>query len=253
MHLVAGRHASAQAPLAGGLPGKWVEVNGFGQRVTDGFGNWSGAYARVVLPSERNTLYGEVLALQAFGSRGVQVGATHRHDWTSRVFHVLGVNLGDGAPILPRFRSDGQLGVRLGDRRQWQITAGGSYVKSPVELSDVAAVGSIAWFAPRLLVLEAGGRWNTSRPGDIRSHRLHGVAIITPSPARSFSARVVGGSEGWQILSTQTTLQRFHSTEVSLAWREKITPTWAMSLQGDHYDNPFYRRTGVTVGVARYW
>lgn len=243
----------AQAPMAGGLPGTWVEVNGFGQRVTNGFGDWSGGYARVVRPSARNTVYGEALWLRAFGSQGVQVGAAHRHDWSDRFFQVVGVNLGDGAPILPRFRSDAQLGMRLGDRRQWQVTGGGSYVKSPFALSDLAAVGSIAWFAPRALLLEIGGRFNTSRPGNIQSHRLHGVAIITPSPRRSFSARLVGGSEGWQILSAQTTLQRFHSTELALAWREKVSARWAVSLQGDRYANPFYTRTGVTLGVSRYW
>ena len=244
---------SAQAPLAGGLPGKWSEVNIFSQAVTNQFGDWSGGYARVVMPTARNTFYGEVLALRAFGSQGVQLGATHRHDWSDRLFSVLGVNLGDGAPILPRLRSDGQLGIRLGDRRQWQLAAGGSYVKSPFQLYDVAATGSLAWFAPRMLLLEVGGRYNASRPGDIRSHRLHGVAVLTPSPRRSLSARFVGGSEGWQIVTSQTTLQRFHSAELALAWREKLSSTWALSVQGDRYTNPFYTRTGVTLGIARYW
>ncbi len=247
------RPAAAQAPLAGGLPGSWVEVNGFAQRVTNDFGNWSGVYGRVVHPTARNTVYGEVLSLQGFGTRGTQIGMAHRHDWSDRVFHVVGINLGDGALILPRFRSDAQVGVRLGDRKQWQLSTGGSYVKSPIDLYDVAATASVAWFAPRMLVLEFGGRYNASQPGDVRSHRVHAVAMLTPSPRRSFSARVVGGSEGWQLVTAGTTLSRFHSTEAALAWREKLTTSFAVGLQADYYRNPFYTRSGITLGASRYW
>ncbi|MBX9854113.1 MAG: YaiO family outer membrane beta-barrel protein [Gemmatimonadaceae bacterium] len=245
--------SEAQAPLAGGLPGSWTEVNAFAQRVTNDFGDWSGAYARVVNPRAMDTFYGEVLALRGFREQGIQVGAAHRHDWNARLFHVIGVNVGDGSPILPRLRSDAQLGLRLGSRKEWQVTGGGSYVKSPFELYDVAATGSIAWFAPKALLLEVSGRYNTSQPGTIRSHRIQGVSILTPSPRRSFSLRVGGGSEGWQIISANTTLRRFHSQEYALAWREKLTTQWALSLQGDRYVNPFFSRTGVTLGVARYW
>lgn len=245
--------SQAQAPLAGGLPGSWSEVNAFAQRVSNDFGDWSGAYARVVNPRARDTFYGEVLALRGFREQGIQVGAAHRHDWNARLFHVVGLNIGDGSPILPRLRSDAQVGLRLGARKEWQFTGGGSYVKSPFELYDVAATGSVAWFAPKALLLEVSGRYNTSQPGTIRSHRIQGVSILTPSPRRSFSVRVGGGSEGWQIISATTTLRRFHSQEYALAWREKLTTQWALSLQGDRYVNPFFSRTGVTLGVARYW
>lgn len=248
-----GTPALGQAPLAGGLPGAWIEGNAFAQQVTNAFGDWRGGYVRAVRPSPTNTWYGEVLGLQAFNERGVQVGGAHRHEWNSRVFHIVGVNVGDGAPILPRLRTDGTVGVRLGSRRQWQVASGASYVKSVTELYDVAATGSIAWYAPKALLLEVAGRYNISQPGDIRSHRLLGVAVFTPSPKRSISLRTVGGSEGWQIISAGTTLQRFHSTEYALAWREKVTTRWAISVQGDRYDNPFYTRAGVTIGVARYW
>ena len=248
------RPAYAQAPLAGGLPGSWLEVNGFSQQVTNQYGDWSGAYARVVTPRSRDTYYGDLLLLRAFRNQGTQLGVAHRHDWNGHLFHVVGVNVGDGTPILPRFRSDAQVGARLGHRKQWQLTTGGSYVKAPLGgLYDVAATGAIAWFAPRAVLFEVSGRYNISTPGDIRSHRIQGVSIFTPSARRSFSARVGGGSEGWQIISASTSFRRFHSTEIALAWREKVTPAWALSLQGERYENPFFSRTGVTLGVARYW
>lgn len=244
---------SAQAPLAGGLPGKWLELNGFAQPVSNRYGDWSGLYGRLVRPSATDTWYGDVLALRAFGEQGLQVGAAHRHDWNDRLFHVLGANIGSGAAILPRMRTDGSVGLRLGSHREWQVTAGGSYVRSVTDLYDIAATGSVAWYAPRAFMLEIGGRQNWSRPGDIKSHRLFGAATLTPSPRRSFSLRAIGGTEGWQTLTSTTTLRRFHSSEISLAWREKPFERWAFNLQGDRYGNPFYTRAGVTLGVARYW
>ena len=55
------------------------------------------------------------------------------------------------------------------------------------------------------------------------------------------------------MINTTTTLQRFNSHELSLAWREKVSSQWALNAQFDQYVNPFYTRSGVTLGVARYW
>ena len=239
--------------MAGGLAGSSVELEGLYQTVSNGYGDWRGAYARLILPSERNTLYLDALALNAFNTHGLQLGGTWRHDWTSRFFDVVGGSVGDGSAILPRARVDGVLGARLGDAREFQATAGISYVKSVTALHDVAATASLAWYAPHGLVFEAGGRYNVSQPGDVSSHRLSGVVMWTPTARRSFSLRAIGGSEGYQILSAGTTLFRFNSTELALAWREKVSASWALSLQGDHYANPYYTRAGVTIGVARYW
>ena len=243
----------AQAPLAGGLPGRWVEANALAQSVTNGYGDWQGVYVRGVRPSARDTWYLDALALRAFGEDGLQIGAAHRHDWTGRVFQMLGASVGSGASIMPRVRVDGALGLRLGAARRWQATGGVSYVKSVTELSDLAAIASLAWYAPHAVMIEVGGRYNTSRPGNIRSHRLSTTTVWTPSPRRTFSLRGIGGSEGWQVVRSGTTLQRFQSQEGALAWREKLTPSFAISVQGDWYHNPYYTRSGVTVGVARYW
>ena len=247
------RLTGAQAPLTGGLTGASLEANVFGQGVTNRFGDWSGLYVRGIKPMTSDTWYADLLALRAFGLRGTQVGLAHRHDWNRRIFHAIGGNMGDGSPIVPRYRVDGSVGLRMGNRSQWQVTAGGSFVQSITELHDVAATGSIAWFAPRIVVLELSARLNTSNPGNVKSQRIAGLVTVTPSQRRSFSLRTIGGTEGWQIISSTRTLQQFASQEVSLSWREKLTPRWALSVQGDLYRNPFYLRSGVTLGAARYW
>jgi YaiO family outer membrane protein len=245
---------SAQAPLAGGIAGRTVEVHGLYQRVTGGYGDWRGSYARLILPGASDVLFLDALALEGFGERGVQAGIAHRHDWTSRWFHLLGVNAGDGTPIFPRARVDALVGRRWGEGRTVQTTAGASYVKSVTELYDVAALGNVTWYAPRGFIVETGVRYNSSRPGDIQSHRVHGIAMwTTPDARRSFSTRVIAGTEGWQIVNINTTLTKFASQEVAVAWRERVGRSLATNVQLDAYRNPFYTRAGVTVGVARYW
>ncbi|MEN9509478.1 MAG: hypothetical protein RLZZ621_2041 [Gemmatimonadota bacterium] len=239
--------------MPGGIAGSWVEANVFAQGVTNGFGDWSGLYVRGVRPTPKNTFTVDALRLQAFNQTGLLIGAAHRHDWNSTFFHVLGANVGSGVPILPDYRVDGLLGVRLGGRKQWQATGGASYVKSVTELSDIAGTASLAWYAPKALVLEVAGRYNISRPGNIESYRLIQSATYTPSPRRSFSIRQIQGTEGWQIISAERTLQKFSSGDWGLAWREKLGAHWALSLQGDRYTNPFYSRTGVTIGAAYYF
>lgn len=243
----------AQAPLAGGLVGRTVEVQALHQPVTNNYGDWSGVYGRVIFPTARQTLFLDALVLRGFRERGVQAGVAHRFDWSPRWFHLWGVNAGDGSPLFPRYRTDGLVGRRWGASGSLQTVAGASYVQSVTELSDVALLGGITWYAPRGLVLESGIRYNTSRPGNIRSHRLHGIAMYTPNTRRSFSTRVIGGTEGWQLVGAGATLARFASQEVALAWRERLGNSTAINLQLDAYRNPFYTRSGVTFGVARYW
>lgn len=247
------RTASAQAPLAGGFPGRRIEANALYQPVTNDYGDWQGGYVRAVMPGVRDTWYADALALSAFGERGVQVGAAQRHDWSPRFFQFLGASIGSGAAIMPRVRADASLGARWGAARRLQTTAGLSYVRSVTELYDVAALASVAWYAPGGLMLESGVRYNVSRPGDIRSQRVFASSAWTPSPRRTISARVFTGSEGWQTVRTGATLTRFNSQEYALAWREKVLGPVAISVQGDLYRNPFYTRSGITLGVARYW
>lgn len=245
--------SSAQAPLAGGLIGRTVELHAFHQTVTNNYGDWDGIYGRVIYPGERQTLFVDGLALRGFRERGVQAGVTHRFDWSNAWFQMIGVNAGDGAPLFPRYRADASIGRRWGSSHNLQTTAGASYVQSVTTLSDVAVLGALTWYAPGGFVLESGVRYNTSRPGRIKSHRIHALAMYTPNSRRSFGMRMLAGSEGWQIVSDETTLTQFSSQEAALSWRERIGDTFALNLQADLYTNPFYTRSGVTLGVARYW
>lgn len=244
--------ANAQAPL-GSFAGRWIDVGATAHRVSNDLGDWRGVYVRTVAPAGASDVFwADVLALEAFGERGLQVAVAHRHDWNGRIFHLAGVTAADGAPIFPRVRGDVQLGLRLGSARNVVATVGVSHVRSVEELTDAAFISSVAWYAPRGFILEGGVRANTSWPGRIQTARFSGAATWM-SAERSLTLRAIGGEEGWQILSANQSLIRFSSTETSLAWRERLGARWSTALQVDHYTNPTYTRTGVSLGVARSW
>jgi len=102
-------------------------------------------------------------------------------------------------------------------------------------------------------MIEVGGRYNISRPGDIQSHRLSSTIVWTPSPRRSFSRARLAGRKRWQVVTHRHDANPVSFNEFSLAWREKVTSSIALSVQGDRYHNPSNTRSGVTLGVARYW
>ena len=242
----------AQAPL-GAFAGRWVDAGVLHQAVSNDFGDWTGAYVRAIVPVGSNDIWwAEVVALEAFGSRGVQGSLTQRHDWNSRFFTMVGVAAADGAPIFARVRADALLGFKLAAARNVVATVGVSHVRSVDVLTDAALTGSIAWYAPRGFIFETSVRANTSWPGRIRTARYSG-ATTWMGARRSFTLRGTGGEEGWQILNVGTALTRFSSHEISLSWRERIGERWTTAVQLDRYENPTYTRTGVTAGLARSW
>lgn len=242
----------AQAPLAA-MAGRWIEAGAFYQAVSNRYGDWSGAFARAVIPvGARDILYGDALAQRAFHDRGAFVSLADRHEWSADFFTIASVGHGFDARFFPDWRADAIVGQRFGRRRNVVATVGGSYVRSRDVYRDVAATTSLAVYFTGV-VIEAGGRYNTSTPGQVHAARGYAAITAVPSSRRSVALRVGGGEEGYQLLGNTITFQRFASQEASIAWRERMTTDWGVLLQADAYRNPFYTRTGGTLGLTRYF
>lgn len=230
-----------------------MEAGVFHHTVSNDYGDWSGAYARAVLPvGGRDILYGDAVSQRAFGDRGSYVALADRHEWGGGFFTIASAGHGFEARFFPEWRADAIAGQRFGSRKNVVATAGASYVKSRDVYRDLAAVGSLSVYLTGI-VIEAGARWNTSTPGNVRALRGYSAITAVPSARRSVALRVGGGEEGYQLLGTTRTLQRFTSQEASVAWRERVSTGWGVLLQADGYRNPYYTRAGGTLGVARYF
>lgn len=248
--------SEARAPSALPPRERSVELGGFAHAVSDGFGSWRGGYLRALVPvGRRDLLAVDVLSQRAFGDAGQYAALSLRHELTSSLFVVAAGGAGTGRFALPRARADLLVGRAFGARRAVVLSAGVSYVDAQALYADRAAVGSVAWYASPVLVMEVAGRVNSSRPGDVRSFRVApSLTRLLNGGRQALTLRADVGTEAYQLLGGGAPVARdFGSTLVAAGLRHRAGDAWGASLLAEAYRNPYYTRTGLRAGVLRFW
>jgi len=230
-----------------------VEAGGFYHHVSHDFGSWTGGYARLVLVGGRDVWFADAKVQQAFRDKGGYASLTNVHTFGSHFYTQLGAGAGTGDYVLPKFRADASLNLKLGVTRALVLSAGATYVKSQLIYHDQALFGSLFFYASGDLLLELGGRVNWSDPGPVRSERVQGSLTLGHPGAALLLLRGGAGTEGYQLSGTTTTLRKFRSQEASFSWRQWLSPRFGTVLGGEWYHNPFYTRAGASLGLFRAW
>jgi YaiO family outer membrane protein len=241
------------APATPSGPVSWVEAGGFYQHVSNGFGSWTGGYARLVLAGTRNAWYLDAKAQEAFRDRGVYGSLANVHSFGSRLYTQLGVGAGTGKYVLPDLRADGSVTLKLGAARALLFTAGGTYVKSKSIYDDQALFASLTWYATPSVLLEAGGRLNWSDPGAVRSARVRGALTAGRTGGTILTLLGSAGTEGYQLTSAPVTLQKFKSQDAGVSLRQWLGGHLGIVAAGEWYHNPFYTRAGGSLGLFHAW
>lgn len=242
--------AQSDTPRSGGM----VEASGFAHRVSNGFGNWSGGRLRAVLPLGRSdVLYLEGTGQRAFGDEGVFGSVAHQHSFGDGWISFLGAGGGTGEFYFPELRLDAALSRKLLASRRLVATIGGTWVRSKAAYRDRAAQASLTGYLGPTVVVEAGARLNWSTPGDVASQRGFLALTLGRAGSRYVVLRGAAGSEGYQLTGSGATEQKFNSTEAAISWRQWLGGTLGFVLGGEWYDNPFYTRTGVQLGLFAGW
>lgn len=241
-----GGRAHAQKPAG------WVEADVFYHNVTNDYGDWKGVALRAVVPQGKNLWYADVVGQEAFGDQGVWFSAANRHAFGPAWFTYVGVGGGTGDYYFNDLRVDLQVGHAWLKQRNVVTTVGTMYANSKSVYEDVALTGSIAAYFPGVTI-EGGGRINWSSPGSVTTGRGYGAITVGRERQRFITLRAGGGYEGYQLTGDEETERKFQSGEASLSWREWVSGTIGTFVQLDWYDNPFYTRTGVTIGLFRHW
>jgi YaiO family outer membrane protein len=244
-------HLQAQAPeLRGGL----FELNGFAHHVSGDFGDWRGGRARLVVPAgSRDVFFIEGLGQRAFHDDGLYGALAHQHAFGDSWITFLSVGGGTGKFVLPDLRVDAMVTRKLLPSRRLLVTAGGSWVVSKDVYRDRAATGSVTMYLSDAAVLELGGRFNWSRPGDVASQRAQLALTLGRQGSRYLVIRGSAGTEAYQLTGSGATEQKFRSREAAVTWREWLGRRMGIAIGGEAYHNPFYTRTGVQVGLFTSW
>lgn len=243
--------AAAQSPPA--LRGGMIELSGFAHRVTNDFGNWRGGRIRAVVPSGATVVYLEAVAQSAFRDDGQYGSAALQHGFGEAWIGFVAVGGGTGEFFWPELRVDASLARKLLPSRRLVMTVGGTWVRSKEVYRDRAATASVAAYLGSTAVLEVGGRFNWSTPGDVTSQRGHLALTLGRPGQRYLVLRGAAGSEAYQLTGSGATEQQFNSTEASVSWREWLGRRFGIVVGGEWYDNPFYTRTGVQLGLFAGW
>lgn len=260
--LVAGLATVHAAPLALGAQeapprsryDRRVEVVADRHQVSGGFGDWTGWAARLAIPAGRHdTWYAEALARRAFGDAGSYASLALQHEWSSRIYSFVSLGGGSGDFVLPDLRLDATLSAKWGARQSIVTTVGTTIVDAKLGYRDVGGVGSVTLYLAPQAIAEVGVRVTRSTPGDVDAARGTGALTLGRQGQAVVVLRGSSGREGFQLLGSDAAVRRFTSHEGGVTWRQWLGEWGGALLQGEHYRNPFYRRTGVGLGLFAHW
>jgi YaiO family outer membrane protein len=245
---------SPVATICGQVPGHRLDVYADRHQVSGGYGDWTSIGSRLVVPvGPRNVWFAEGLFRKAFGDEGVYLGGANQHTWSDRVYTFVSVGAGTGDFVLPDVRVDASLSYKWGPRQALVSTVGTTIVDAKLGYRDVGGFALLTGYLAPQVVLEGGLRWSRSTPGDVDALRGQGALTLGHDGTRVFVFRGSSGREGYQLLGQTAAVRRFTSHEGAVSWREWLGTWGGVLLQGEHYRNPLYRRTGVTLGLFTNW
>lgn len=243
---------TATAAAAQG-PAGWLQADAFYHAVTNDYGDWKGVGLRAVVPSGRSNIwYGDLVAEEAFHDRGLWASVGNRHFFGPNWFTFASIGGGTGDYYLPDLRADLSVGHAWLERKNLVTILGATYVNSKDVYEDVALLGSVAAYFPGITV-EVGGRINWSYPDAVQTERGWGAVTVGRERRRLVVVRGGGGYEGYQLTGATAIRQKFRSYEAGVTWREWLGGHTGLLAGLEWYDNPYYTRTGVTLGVFRHW
>jgi YaiO family outer membrane protein len=244
----------AQTPAQAPATGRRVDVFGDSHRVSGGFGDWTGIGSRIVVPvSARDVWFVETLRRKAFGDAGTYVGGANQHVWSDRWYSFLAVGAGTGDFVLPDLRIDASISRKWGTRQSVVSTLGATLVDAKLGYRDAGGFGAITAYVSPIVVVEGGVRVTRSTPGNVDATRGFGAITLGREGKAFVVARGSSGREGYQLLGPDAAVRRFSSHEGGVSWRQWLGQGGGFLVQGERYANPFYSRTGVTVGLFARW
>lgn len=242
---IACRRVGAQAPVARST----IEAGASASAVDHGYGNWTSLYLRGSWTLDPSTvIQPEIVPSQQFHDRGtfIGLGATRvlNDDWYA--FGAAATSA--GGFYLPQFRGTAVLNRKLLSSRQLVLNVGASYANWKDAHTDLGISAGGAYYFAAPWIVEAGTTWNSSRPGNVASQSYFGAVTEGRNGSHYLILRAGGGREAYQVLSAGHSITDFSSNSISLTWRQWVTRGAGVTMAGERYTNPFYHRTGFSLG-----
>jgi len=229
----------------------FVEAGGSYRQLTNGFGDWSGGYARGVYAEGKNIWSGEINGQHEFGAGGVYLAAGDTYNFNPDWYASLTLGSSVGGFCWPRFRADAFLNRKWLSRKQLITTLGyGYYAAKDVHRDQSVFIGTTYYFT-KPWILDDGVRFNVSNPGAVFSPS--GFLAITQGQNKKhyITLNAEFGEEAYQLVGPTAVLSRFNSQSLTITWRQWTGKNWGFNLIADYYHSPFYERGGGSFGFFK--
>ncbi|HXQ25405.1 MAG TPA: YaiO family outer membrane beta-barrel protein [Candidatus Acidoferrales bacterium] len=229
----------------------YVEAGASYRQLTNGFGDWSGGYARGVLQIGKNIWNAEINGQHEFGDGGVYLAAGDTYNFNSDWYGSLTLGSSVGGFFWPRFRADAFVNRKWARRKQLITTLGYGYYASKDVHRDQSVFFGTTYYFQRPWIFEEGIRFNVSNPSTVFSPA--GFVAVTEGRNKQHYITVNAGfgEEAYQIVGPATVLTRFESQTVTITWRQWVGKNWGFNLVADYYHSPFYQRGGGSLGLFK--
>jgi YaiO family outer membrane protein len=240
---------AAPAPIK--LLTNYVEAGGSYRQLTDGFGDWSGGYARGVFAVGKNIFNGEINGQHEFGDGGVYLAAGDTYNFNPDWYASLTLGSSVGGFFWPRFRADAFLNRKWLSRKQLITTLGYGYYNSKDVHRDQSVFLGTTYYFVKPWIFEDGIRFNVSNPGTVFS--AAGFVALTEGTNKHHYITVNAGfgEEAYQIVGPNTVLSQFQSQNLTITWRQWAGKNWGFNLVADYYHSPYYQRGGGSFGFFK--
>ncbi len=229
----------------------YVEVGGSYQPLSNGFGHWSGGYARGVVTQGANVWFAEINGQHEFSDAGTYFGFGDTYTINPDWYGTLTLGTSAGGFFWPKFRADAFINKKWLKRRQFITNVGyGYYLSKDVHHDNAFSVGAVYYFE-KPWILEQGVRFNVSHPGAVFSPS--GFVAVTQGHDKHHyvTVRMGLGEEAYQLVGPTASLNDFTSQTYTITWRQWTGKTWGFNLIGDFYHSPFYFRGGSMLGIFK--
>lgn len=243
--------AFAQFDREGQQATGYIEIGGGAATVTNGQGNWSGAYLRgsYGYPNQDILNY-EVRAAKRFGEDGVYFGVLYSHFFKPDLYASFGVASSTKGFFFPGVRVDASISKIWGEKKDFVTTLGTTYYRARDTYHDWAGFLDLTYYAGPV-IFQAGTRYNVSSPGSVKSWSGYGAVTYNKPKDVMLTFRYGGGREAYLPLGGTLTNVDFASNTYSVNLRKWINQEWGFNANYEWYDNPSYKRNGFEIGIFR--
>jgi YaiO family outer membrane protein len=226
----------------------YLEFGGAHSNLTNGNPDWTDAYLRAFLSGGKNGWALEATRQSRYGDTGWFYSA----GWTRTLSENWYTNFQAGTSsrcfFLPKWRVDGFINRKLLPKKQLVTSVGLGYDRyKTVQTAYRANLGGIYYFS-KPFVLQGGVTFTHSNPGSILARSQYVALTQGHDKEHYIIGRAEFGREAYQLVGPATALFNFPVRDYTVTWRQWVGFNWGFNIVAEHYQNPYFSRTGGTVG-----